>query len=122
MGRSRSGRTSKIHGLTDDAGRRRTLLVSPSGFKSIQMDATLLAGIGRLRRQIADRGYDIKLLLQLLAEQGAEMIIPSTSSRKATSPYTAEAYRARNLDERIGAGSKTGATSLPDTISSHGTP
>ncbi|MEQ8347972.1 MAG: hypothetical protein RIB84_08910 [Sneathiellaceae bacterium] len=86
------------------------------------MDATLLAGIGRLRRQIADRGYDIKLLLQLLAEQGAEMIIPSTSSRKATSPYTAEAYRARNLDERIGAGSKTGATSLPDTISSHGTP
>src|SRR3546814_15517716 len=64
IGRSRGGPTCKIHGLADDRGRPRVLLLSPGNINDIAMAAALVRSAGPLRRLIADRGYDANHLRQ----------------------------------------------------------
>src|SRR5258708_1540501 len=68
IGRSRGGRTTKLHGLADDRGRPRVLLLSGGNTNDISLAASLIAAAGRFRRLIADRGYDAGHLRRLLAE------------------------------------------------------
>jgi transposase len=63
--------------------------------------ALIDAAAGRFTRLIADRGYDSNAVRQAIAEQGAEPVIPSTTSRRAPILYDTVAYRARNLVERL---------------------
>jgi transposase len=102
IGISRGGRTSKIHGLTDAAGRPRILLISPGNLSDMTMAPALIqAAQGRFDRLIADRGYDSNAIRAAIEAQGAEVVIPSTRSRKAPIPYNREVYRTRNLVERL---------------------
>jgi transposase len=50
---------------------------------------------------VADRAYDADHLRRRLAEQQAEAVIPSTTSRRKPIPYNKRAYRARNRIERM---------------------
>lgn len=50
---------------------------------------------------IADRAYDSNALRELIAEAGAEAVIPSTRSRRVIIPHDALAYRLRNRIERL---------------------
>ena len=59
------------------------------------------AANGRFNRLIADRGYDSNAIRSSVQSQGAEVVIPSTRSRKTLIPYDRQAYRARNLVERL---------------------
>lgn len=70
------------------------LLLSLANTNDIQMAQALVDAAGPFRCLITDRGYDANHLRRLIAEQGAEAVIPSTTSRKATISYGAEAYRA----------------------------
>lgn len=63
--------------------------------------ALIEAAAGRFDRLIADRGYDSNQVRAAIAEQGAETVIPTTTSRRAPIPYDRIAYRARNLVERL---------------------
>ena len=102
IGTSRGGRTSKIHGLTDTAGRPRILVISPGNLSDMTMAPALIAqAAGRFDRLIADRGYDSNAIRSAIQAQGAEVVIPTTRSRKAPIPYDRHAYRARNLVERL---------------------
>lgn len=56
---------------------------------------------GRFDRVIADRGYDTNAIRSAIAGQGADVVIPSTISRRAPIPYDRKAYKARNLVERL---------------------
>lgn len=123
IGTSRGGRTSKIHGLTDAAGRPRVLLISPGNTSDMTMAPALIeAARGRFDKLIADRGYDSNAIRAAIEQQRAEVVIPATRSRKAPIPYDRDAYRARNLSNASGVGSRTGGasplatTSLPSTI------
>jgi len=102
IGTSRGGRTSKIHGLTDAAGRPRILLISPGNLSDMTMAPALIeAARGRFDKLIADRGYDSNTIRAAIQAQGAEVVIPATRSRKAPIPYDRDAYKARNLVERL---------------------
>lgn len=102
IGTSRGGRTSKIHGLTDAAGRPRVLLISPGNLSDMTMAPALIeAARGRFDKLIADRGYDSNAIRAAIEQQDAEVVIPATRSRKAPLPYDRQAYRARNLVERL---------------------
>jgi transposase len=61
----------------------------------------LVEAAGPARRLIADRGYDANHLRRFLAGRGTEAVIPSTTSRRVPIPHDAEAYKARNLVERM---------------------
>lgn len=101
IGRSRGGRTTKLHALTDAAGRPCVLRLSPGNINDIALAPALVKAAGPLRRLIADKAYDANSLRNLLASRGAEAVIPSTASRKNPLPYDVVAYRQRNLIERM---------------------
>ena len=50
---------------------------------------------------IADKAYDANSLRQLLADQGAKAVIPSTASRNEPIRYNKTIYRQRNVIERM---------------------
>jgi transposase len=101
IGRSRGGRTTKIHALTDAEGRPRVLLLSPGNINDIVLAPALIAAAGPIKCLIADKAYDANSLRQLLANQGAKAVIPSTASRNQPIPYNKAIYRQRNLIERM---------------------
>lgn len=61
----------------------------------------LIAAMGPFQRLVADRGYDSNLIRRLIAERGAEAVIPPSSARVRQIPYDAVVYRKRNLVERL---------------------
>jgi transposase len=101
IGRSRGGRTTKLHVLTDAVGRPRVLLLAPGNLHDVTLAPELLRAAGPIERLIADKAYDTNNLRSLLAEQGIEPVIPSLSRRKQPIPYDPAAYRQRNLIERM---------------------
>jgi transposase len=88
--------------LTDGQGRPRVLLISAGNINDMTMAGALIdAAAGRFDRLIADKGYDTNAIRAAVTALGAEVVIPSTLSRKAPIPYDRDAYRARNLVERL---------------------
>ena len=77
------------------------LLLSPGNVNDIAMAPAWIAAAGPIKRLIADKAYDANSLRQLLAEQGAKAVIPSTLSRRQPIPYSKAIYRQRNLIERM---------------------
>jgi len=49
---------------------------------------------------LADKAYDSNALRAIIAEIGAEAVIPSNRTRKITIPHDAVAYKQRNRVER----------------------
>ena len=76
-------------------------MLSAGNTNDIRMAAALVNAAGPIRRLMADRGYDASHLRQLLARQGTEAVIPSTTSRRVPIPHDAVAYRDRNRVERM---------------------
>lgn len=78
------------------------LLISAGNINDMTMASSLIeAAAGRFHRLIADRGYDTNAIRAAVTGLGAEVVIPSTATRHLPIPYDREAYRARNLVERL---------------------
>ena len=77
------------------------LLVSAGNINDMTMAAGLIEAAGKFDRLIADKGYDTNAIRDLVRRRGAQVVIPSTASRRAPIPYDRDAYRARNLVERL---------------------
>lgn len=101
IGRSRGGRTTKIHALTDDQGRPLAFQLTPGNAHDLEGARALLAIVPCPLRLIADRAYDARSLRDWLAERGAEAVIPPNPTRKHPHSYDATAYKRRNLIERM---------------------
>jgi transposase len=65
------------------------------------MASTLLTAVGPIKRLIADKAYDTNALRNLLVQMDIEAVIPSIARRKPLISYNREAYRQRNLIERM---------------------
>ena len=76
-------------------------MVSAGNINDMTMAQALIEAAGRFDRLIADKGYDTNAIRALVARRGAQAVIPSTASRSAPIPYDRDAYRARNLVERL---------------------
>ncbi len=77
-------------------------MLSAGNINDMTMAADLIgAAAGRFDRLIADRGYDTNAIRAAIAAQGAQVVIPSTTSRRAPISYDRNAYKARNLIERL---------------------
>jgi transposase len=100
VGRSRGGRTSKIHCLADDRGRPVAFALTP-GNADISMAVPLLSVVMSPKHLIADKAYDADSLRNWLKTRRIKAVIPSTATR--TVPYSLDraVYRRRNLIERL---------------------
>lgn len=61
----------------------------------------LLAPLPPARLCAGDAAYDSDGLRQFLLERGTEPVIPNNPTRKRIHPFDAEAYKQRNLVERM---------------------
>nr|MCV4209701.1 IS5 family transposase [Roseomonas sp. SXEYE001] len=101
IGRSRGGRTSKIHCLADDRGRPVAFALTPGNVADITMALPLLQAVARPRRLIADKAYDADSLRRWLKKGRIKAIIPSTATRTVPYPLDRRAYKRRNVIERL---------------------
>ena len=100
IGRSRGGRTGKVHALANAQGKPIAFVLTPGNIADISVAAQLLDGIAPPRRLLADKAYDSNALRHIVAGMGAEAVIPCNPTRKRPIPYDCEAYKVRNLIER----------------------
>jgi transposase len=77
------------------------LRIAPGNMHDVMMAPELLCAAGPIQRLIADKAYDTNRLRSLLAERNIEAVIPSIARRKPPIPHDREAYRQRNLIERM---------------------
>jgi transposase len=92
--------TTKIHTLTDAQGRPLRFILTGGEAHDSTTATDLLAGRSTTG-VIADKAYDNNALRELIADAGAEAVIPSLSSRKIIIPHDRLAYRLRNRIERF---------------------
>ncbi len=77
------------------------MTLTPGNTGDVTVAPALIAAVGTFSRLLADMAYDANRLRDLIAEQGAEAVIPSNPRRKPIIPHDAIAYRQRNLIERM---------------------
>jgi transposase len=100
IGRSRGGRTTKIHALVDEEGRPHAFLLTGGQVADITGAASLLAATAPSEHMIGDKGYDATHLRLFLSSRGTTPVIPNKSNRKQIFPFDAERYKLRNVIER----------------------
>ena len=76
-------------------------MVAPGNLHDVIMATELLSAAGPIERLIADKAYDTDRLRSILALRVIEAVIPSIARRKPLIPYDRQAYRQRNLIERM---------------------
>lgn len=101
IGRSRGGRTTKVHALSDEHGRPRAFAITPGQVRDLTGAASLLTRLPTPKQVIADRSYDAKRLRNWLVERGCQPVIPPNPTRKHPHTYDPVAYRERNLIKRM---------------------
>jgi transposase len=92
--------TTKIHVVADALGRPLRFILTGGQAHDITTAAQLLSGLSA-GGVIADKAFDSNALRDLIAEAGAQAVIPSKVSRKIVIPHDAVAYRLRNRIERF---------------------
>jgi transposase len=91
--------TTKIHMLTDSLGRPLRFILTPGQAGDVLSAAALLDGFAATA-VLADKAYDSNAFRQIVAETGAEAVIPSNRSRKTLIPHDPIIYKIRNRIER----------------------
>lgn len=92
--------TTKIHTLADAEGRPVRFILTAGQAHDVTTVPELLNGL-EAKGIIADRAYDTNAVRNLIAERGAQAVIPSTRSRTVPIPHDALAYKLRNRIERF---------------------
>src|ERR1700712_5915196 len=117
IGRSRGGRTTKIHAVADRSGRLIGFDLTPGQRGDIRVANTLLATLPKADYVLGDTAYDGDLLREFLAERGTQPVIKPNPTRKHIPAFDQAIYKQRNLIERAFAHLKIGGASLPDMTS-----
>jgi transposase len=100
IGRSRGGRTTKIHAVVDGCGRIIAFDITPGQLGDARAALGLLGSLPPAQLCAADTAYDSNGLRQFLLERGTLPVIPNNPTRKRFHPFDAEAYKRRNIIER----------------------
>lgn len=83
----------------DARGRPLKLILTPGQRGDAPLAPALLDGLSP-RRVLADKAYDSNALRSLIADMGAEAVIPCNPTRRCPIAYDFAAYKVRNTIER----------------------
>jgi transposase len=96
IGISRGGQTTKVHIVTDVIGRPAVIHLTAGNASDVKVASELVAAVpGRVRRLIADRGYDADALRRELRSGGTRPIIPGRRTRKRPIRHDTTRYKDR---------------------------
>ncbi|WP_395666308.1 IS5 family transposase [Methylocella sp.] len=101
VGRSRGGRTTKIHALTDALCRPLAFILSGGHVADCTAGAALLTQLPVCDILHADKGYDANAIRRQVEDRGAMPNIPPKASRKWKNCFSPVLYRNRNAIERM---------------------
>ena len=101
IGRSRGGRTTKIHALTDGGGRPLAFLLTGGQAADCQAAEDLLERVPPGVVVHADKGYDTDRVRQLIESLGSAPNIPPRSHRRWKNCFSPYLYRRPNAIERM---------------------
>lgn len=93
--------STKINAMVDHRGLPVVITLSPGQASDKAAVAELLAAHPAPGEVVADRGYDARAILELIAARGGRGHIPTQRDRKAQRSVAPELYRQRNLVERF---------------------
>ena len=97
IGRSRGGRTTKIHLAVDKRKRPIRVLISPGNDHDITKFDDLLDGLSA-NACLADKAYDANRVIKTLDDRGIEAVIPARTCSKQR-PLNEALYTIRYLVE-----------------------
>jgi len=101
IGRSRGGRTTKIHALTDLNCRPIAFLLTGGQVADCVAADTLLDQMAGASILHGDKGYDSNAVRRKIEGLGAAPNIPPKINRRRTSCFSPVLYRDRNAIERM---------------------
>ena len=101
IGRSRGGRTTKIHALSDAEGRPFAFLLTGGQVADCRAGETLLDGLAAGVIVHADRGYDSDAIRRQIEAAGSTPNIPPKANRRWKPCFSPFLYRGRNAIERM---------------------
>jgi transposase len=101
VGRSRGGRTTKIHALTDALCRPIAFKVTGGQVADCRAASELLDKLPTCDIVHADKGYDADALRRQIKDAGAWANIPPKANRTWKNAFSPFLYRSRNAIERM---------------------
>jgi transposase len=101
IGRSRCGRTTKIHALTYEHCRPLAFLITGGNVADCTAGATLIDRLPKCDVVNVDRGYDSDALRAKIGDRGALANIPPKVNRKEKPCFSPFLYRDQNAIERM---------------------
>jgi transposase len=100
IGRSRGGRTTKIHAVADTLGRLIAFEITPGQKGDVRVAAGLLEPLPVASRLLADTAYDADHFRAFLTKRGSTPVILPNPTRKTVPPFERHHYKGRNVIER----------------------
>jgi transposase len=101
IGRSRGGRTTKIHALTDAECRPVAFLLTGGQVADCTAGAVLIEEMPRSAILHGDKGYDSDAIRRQVERKGAMPNIPPKANRRWKNCFSPVLYRNRNAIERM---------------------
>jgi transposase len=100
IGRSRGGRTTKIHAVANASGRLIGFELTPGQKSDIGSAKGLIEKLPTAALVLADTAYDSDKFRKFLDERGSTPVIKPNPTRKNIPPFDKTAYKGRNVIER----------------------
>ena len=93
--------STKINAAVDHQGLPVRIVLSPGHSSDKTLAPALIEGLAPGRVLVAERGYDARAIVDLVASRGGQAHIPTCSDRKIQRAVDRKLYRQRNLVERF---------------------
>ena len=87
--------------MVDGRGRPVALAVTAGQLGDARAAIDLIAAVAPSQSLAADTAYDSDAIRRFLIERGTRPVIPNNPTRKRLHPFDAQAYKRRNLIERM---------------------
>ena len=100
IGRSRGGRTTKIHAVASASGRLIAFDLTAGQIGDVRSAAGLIGTLPKAAQVLADTAYDSDKFREFLIARGSTPVIKPNPTRKKIPPFDKTSYKGRNVIER----------------------
>ncbi len=101
IGRSRGGRTTKVHLALSGTDAVQALVLTPGQASDCAQAEALLADLQPGTTVLGDKAHDANAVVRCIERAGGQANIPSRSCRKIPRPFDRTLYKGRNRIERF---------------------
>ena len=98
IGKTKGGRTTKLHAVVDEFGTMVCFVLSPGNLNDCKAAPEPLVQLW-YKTILADKAYDTNALREIISHAHSSACIPPKQNRKEPYPYDSELYKLRHVVE-----------------------